>query len=246
MSEENNTKNLRIDYSKYQVDEVVDTIADAILFPLYIGKVVGVTLLVGLVLIGCLSSINTSHWLLAILFFLLMFIISFPSIVIISIIRLIKTIISDINNVLTISIETTKHVYEDSGLLREQNKSGVELKSSFMDVFRGVALYVIRPSLKRVLEKRLGKLSFIFTFIIDRLFKYIIIKKQPPLEVSVINDSTGSHIEVQPKTLDEKIIHGTNKVTSISGKIIKFPFYLALFIYGSINLFLYWILTAIF
>ncbi len=232
------SKNVRIDYSKYQVDDVVETIADAVMFPFYIGKVMGTVVIIALLLIIGLAYFYTIHWSLGLLFTLITFAISLPSIVLTSIIRLINTICEDINKVIEISIETTKHVYNDSELIKEQRQSGVPLKSSFTDVFRGVSLYVIRPSLQRVLSKRLGPLAFIFTFIIDRLFKYIVIKKQPVFEVVFEEDNQGGHIEVETKALDEKIISGSQKVTTISGKVIKFPFYVALAIYGIINLIL--------
>jgi len=239
-------KNVRIDYSKYEVDDVVETIADAIMFPFYIGKVMGAVVVIALLIITSLAYFYTIHWSLGILFTLITFVVSLPSIVLTSIIRLINTICEDINKVIEISIETTKHVYNDSGLIKEQRQSGLPLKSSFTDVFRGVSLYVIRPSLQRVLSKRLGPLSFIFTFIIDRLFKYIVIKKQPVFEVEFEQDEHGGHIEVETKSLDQKLISGSQKVTSVSGKVIKFPFYLGLTVYGVINLILVRILIWIF
>lgn len=42
----NNNTSLRVDYSKYQVDEVSETIADALFFPLYIVKVLGANLII--------------------------------------------------------------------------------------------------------------------------------------------------------------------------------------------------------
>ena len=240
------SKNVRIDYSKYQVDDVVETIADAIMFPFYIGKVFGTVVIIALALIIGVAYLNTIHWSLAILFTLLTFALSLPSIVLVSVIRLINTICDDINKVIEISIETTKHVYNDSGLIKEQRQSGVPLKSSFSDVFRGVSLYVIRPSLQRVLSKRLGPLAFIFTFIIDRLFKYVVIKKQPAFEVEFEQDEDRGHIEVETKSLDQKVLNGSKKVTTISGKVIKFPFYIALVIYGIVNLIFIQILLWIF
>lgn len=240
------SKNVRIDYSKYQVDDVVETIADAIMFPFYIGKVFGTIVIIALALIIGVAYLNTIHWSLAILFTLLTFALSLPSIVLVSVIRLINTICDDLNKVIEISIETTKHVYNDSGLIKEQRQSGVPLKSSFSDVFRGVSLYVIRPSLQRVLSKRLGPLAFIFTFIIDRLFKYVVIKKQPVFEVEFEQDEDGGHIEVETKSLDQKVLNGSKKVTTISGKVIKFPFYVALVIYGIVNLIFIQILLWIF
>lgn len=240
------SKNLRIDYSKYNIDEVVGTIADAIVFPFYIGKVALKVVLGGIFAIFILGFLSTNHWVLTLLFSLLTVIISSPSLVLISFIVLINTIVSDIHKVIQITIETTKHVYEDSGLLKEQRTSGLPLKSSFTDVFRGVSLYIVRPSLQRVLSKKLGKFAFPITFMIDKLFKYIIIKKQPQFEVEMIEDKTGDHIEVSQKSLDNKLIKGSEKATSISGNVIKFPFYLALFIYGSINFILIWILLYIF
>jgi len=240
------SKNGRIDYSKYQVDDVVETIADAIMFPFYIGKVMSTVVITAMVLLIGLAYFNTIHWSLGILFTLITFIVSLPSIILVSIIRLINTICEDINKVVSIAIETTKHVYNDSGLIKEQRQNGIPLKSSFSDVFRGVSLYIIRPSLQRVLSKRLGRLSFVFTFIIDRLFKYIVIKKQPVFNVNIEQDNSGGHIEIETPSLDQKMISGSQKVTTISGKVIKFPFYCGLAIYGILNLILIQIIIWIF
>lgn len=237
------TKNARIDYSKYQIEDILETIADVIMFPIYIGKVMSIVIIVTLFIISGLAYFYTIHWGFSILFILITFIVSLPSIILISIIRLINTISDDINKVIAISIETTKHVYKDSGLLKNQRQNGVSLKSSFTDVFRGVSLYIIRPGLKRVLSKKLGSFALIFTFIIDQLFKYIIIKKQPILELEIEHDK---YLDVETKSLDEKIIVASNKVTSVSKKVIKLPFYLALTIYGIVNILLIQILIWIF
>ena len=44
--------NLRIDYTKYQADELAGTISDALFFPLYVGEIVVRNLLIFLVAIG--------------------------------------------------------------------------------------------------------------------------------------------------------------------------------------------------
>ena len=65
------TKNNRIDYSKYEVDEVAETISDAIFFPLYIGKVLGLTVLIASVVLFVYAYFQNEYTLLVILLFLL-------------------------------------------------------------------------------------------------------------------------------------------------------------------------------
>ena len=107
-------KSNRIDYSKYEVDEVAETISDAIFFPLYIGKVLGLTVLIASVLLFIYAYFQNEYILLVILLFLLFFIVSLPSIILISAIRLINTIRDDLNKVITITTETAIHVYNDT------------------------------------------------------------------------------------------------------------------------------------
>ena len=227
-------KNLRIDYSKYEIDEVVETISDAIFFPLYIGKVLVVVVIFFVVLFLFMAFFSTNYFILGFLFFILSYAVSLPSIIIISAIRLINTIRDDINKVIDITVETTKHIYNDSNLLKEQRESGIPLKSSFADAFRGVSLYVIRPSLKKVLERRIKFFSIPFTFLIDKIFRYVVIKKQPVFEVS-INENDELEVAAPSKSLGSKIKSGSGKFNSITLGIVKLPLYVALIIYGTIN-----------
>jgi len=228
-------KNIRIDYSKYEIDEVVETISDAIFFPLYIGKVLVVVVVFFVVFFLFIAFISTNYFILGFLFFSLSYAVSLPSIIIISTIRLINTIRDDINKVIDITVETTKHIYNDSNLLMEQRETGIPLKNSFADSFRGVSLYVIRPSLKKVLERRIKFFSFPFTFLIDKIFRYIIIKKQPVFEVS-INDNDELEVTSPSNNLGSKIKSGSGKFTGITLGIVKFPLYVVLIVYGTINL----------
>lgn len=242
MSEE---RNIRIDYSKYEVDEVAETIADVILFPFYIGKVLLVVVLAFMVLIGLLAYEYTSHFMLGFLFFILSYVVSLPSIVLISGIRLIYTIREDINKVFEICIDTTKHIYNDSQLLKEQRESGLPLSATFRDVFRGVAIYVIRPSLKKVLAKRIKFLAGPFIFLIDQVFKLVVIRKQPEFNVA-IEENEEINVSVNGESLDEKIKSGGSKVTGVTMGVITIPIYIVLFIYGTINFLLVWLFTWIF
>lgn len=234
---------LRVDYSKYQVDEVVETISDAIFFPLYIGRVLVSVILVFLVFLVFTGYFSTTNPILFFLFFILSFIISAPSIILTSCIRLINTIKSDINKVYQISIDTTKYIYNDSKLLYEQRKEGIPLSSTFNDVFKGVAMYVIRPSLKKALEKKIKFMAFPFIFIIDQIFKLVIIRKKNDFEVTE-NESYTSNDKVIP--LDIKVKQNGSKITDITLGITTIPFYIVLVIYGLFNLFVVWLFSLIF
>ncbi len=245
MDERVATENARIDYSKYEVDEVVEKIADAIFFPLYIGRVVLGVVVVFSILLGIFCSYTTTYTIFALLLFVISFAISIPSLILVSAIRLVNTIRNDMNRIIEITVETTTHVYNDSKLLSQQRNKGVPLKSSFNDVFRGVSLYVIRPSLKRVLSRKIKFLAFPFTFLVDRIFNYVMIKKQPTFDVHV--DTEGKVVVDAPKkSIGGKIKKGGSKFTSISTGIIKAPIYLLLFVYGTINLILVLLLSWLF
>jgi len=238
-------KNIRIDYTKYEVDEVAETIADAILFPLYIGKVL-------LMVIGCFAAFliflaysYTNYFITGFLFFVLSYAISLPSIVLVSGIRLIYTIRDDINKVFEICVDTTKHIYNDSQLLREQRKSGLPISATFKDVFRGVAIYVIRPSLKKVLAKRIKFMAGPFIFLIDQVFKLVVIRKQPEFNVTEIDNEEIS-VETGTKSLDDKVKSGGSKMTNVTMGVITFPLYVVLAVYGSVNFLLVWLLSWIF
>ncbi len=237
-------KNIRIDYAKYEVEEIAEIIADAILFPIYIGRVLLTVVVAFFLLFILISQEVTNYFILGVIFFIFSYIISLPSILIISMIRLIDTIRNDLNKIIEICIDTTKYIYEDSSLLKEQHKNGVPISSTFKDVFRGVALYVIRPSLKKVLAKRLKYLAMPFIFIIDQLFKYIIIKKQPKF---IITQDESGIIKVDTKiSLDDKIKKGSNKTTLITMRFLTIPLYVVLSIYGFLNILFVWLFAWIF
>ena len=233
-------KNLRIDYSKYQVDEVTGTIADAMLFPLYVGKVFAKVVLLFMLVLGVFTFFYVEHAVLGILFFLLAFAVSVPSLALFSVIRLFTTIRDDIDKIFEITLDTAKYVYNDTKALREQHQNDVPLKSSFTDVFRGVALYVIRPSLKRVIAKRIRFFSPPFVWIIDTMFKVVVVKKQPEFMVEV-DDNEEVQVQVEGKSVQDKIENGQQKVTYYTFGVLKFPFRLALIIYGMLNSFLVWL-----
>ncbi len=111
----------------------------------YIGRVLIVVLLFFVVFIGFLAYLFTGNLVLGFFFFILSFIITLPAIVLISGIRLVNTIRDDINKMLKISVNTAKYIFNDSQMLVQQRQSGLPIS----DVFKGVAIYVIRSSLKK-------------------------------------------------------------------------------------------------
>ncbi len=236
------TKSNRIDYSKYEVDEVAETISDAIFFPLYIGKVLGLTVLVASVLLFVYAYFQNEYILLVILLFLLLFIVSLPSIILISGIRLINTIRDDLNKVITITTETAIHVYNDTRQLGAQRSEGAPVSTSFKDVFRGVGLFVIKPTLKKVLEKRIKFFALPFTFITDLIFSRLVKVKANEIEEMIEQED----LQEAPKLEEHKIMKGISKTTSITSSVLKTPFIVALVIYGLINILLIKVLTLIF
>lgn len=142
-----------------------------------------------------------------------------------------------------ITLETTKHVYEDSGLLKGQREANLPLKSTFSDVFKGVAMYVIRPSLKKVLEKRIKYFAWPLTFLIDLIFKKTVINGSPEIEVELDDED---HIVLKENTMLDKINKGSEKTTSVAFTVVKFPFRLALIIYGLVNYTIVYLLYMLF
>ncbi len=231
---------LRIDYSKYQVDELVETISDAIFFPLYIGKVVGkVVSLVSIALIA-IAYFYTGGILTSIFFFLLAFIVSLPTIALLSVLQLINTVKKDLEKIYDITIDTSKKAYQDTLLLKKQSQSGLTKSITFTDVFKGISLFVIRPSLKKVLDRKIGFLSWPFTIIIDFIFKITIARKSPDTEEIVISETNGIKTNIsQDQTIKP------NKAEQVTLGIIKFPIKVVLFIYVPINILIVWLLTML-
>lgn len=237
------TTNYRIDYSKYQVDEVSETIADAVFFPLYIGKVLGTNLIAFWVLLTLICCCFIDNTFLSVLYWLLAFIISIPSILLFSVIRLFSTINDDIDKVLKITLETSKHVYEDAGLIKQQREEQLPIKTTFSDVFKGVSIYVIAPSLKKVLKKRIKFFAWPFSFLIDLIFKKMVVKSSANMEVEL---DAENHIVLKENSALDKINKGGEKTTSVAFKVVKFPFRLALVVYGLLNFTILYLLYLLF
>ena len=235
-------KNNRIDYSKYEVDEVAETISDAIFFPLYIGKILGLTVLIASVILFVYAYFQNEYILLVILLFLLLFVVSLPTIILISAIRLINRIRDDLNKVILITTETAIHVYNDTRQLGTQRSEGVPVSATFKDVFRGVALFVIKPSLKKVLEKRIKFFALPFTFITDLVFSRLVKVKATEIEAVIAQEDIEEGAAIE----EHKIMKGISKTTSITSSVLKTPFVIALVLYGIINILLIKLLIWIF
>ncbi|GGG14832.1 hypothetical protein GCM10011344_14310 [Dokdonia pacifica] len=235
-------KNNRIDYSKYEVDEVAETISDAIFFPLYIGRILGLTVLIASVILFVYAYFQNEYILLVILLFLLLFVVSLPTIILISAIRLINRIRDDLNKVILITTETAIHVYNDTRQLGTQRSEGVSVSTSFKDVFRGVALFVIKPSLKKVLEKRIKFFALPFTFITDLVFSRLVKVKATEIEAVIAQEDIEEGAAIE----EHKIMKGISKTTSITSSVLKTPFVIALVLYGIINILLIKLLILIF
>ncbi|MCV6629130.1 MAG: hypothetical protein OIF50_04645 [Flavobacteriaceae bacterium] len=234
--------NIRINYSKYEVDELSETIADAIFFPLYIGKVLlQNSLLLAGILIVLACYVSQGIWG-ASLYYFLCYTVSIPSLLLFSVIRLFTTIRNDLNKVFDIAIDTTKFVYDDSKKLRQQRKAKVPLKQSFTDVFKGVSLFVIRPSLKRVLHKRLRIFAYPLSWIIDGIFRFVFLRKTPEFHVQTDNNDK---IEVYLDKMDHKISSKSNWISNATFGLLKFPFRLVLFFYACCNFFLIYVFTLL-
>lgn len=225
---------LRIDYSKYEVDELVETISDAIFFPLYIGKVAAVVVLVAFSILLLLMFQGTANWFTAFLFMVLGFAVTLPSVVLFTVIRLFSTIKADLKKVYAITIETAEHVYSDTNKLKEQRTQKIAAKHTFSDVFKGVALYVIRPTLKRVLKSRIKFFAPPFVWLVDIIFKKTVIKNPPKLE-ELAESELG--LDVIGKTdSQEQVKKGLGvKIVDAAFITLKFPFRLALVLYGIFN-----------
>lgn len=217
----------RIDYSKYEVEELAETISDAIFFPLYIGKVFGTVLLVFLIGLTAFTLWFIPNSFLSVVFWVFVFLVSLPSVVLFSVIRLFSTIQEDMESVYEITLQTAINAYKDSGILKQQRQDNAPIKTTFTDVFRGVALFVIKPVLCSVLQKRIKFFSYPFIVVINLIFKRLVVKStknKTDLEQLVAEDSDSSNNE--PKNY---------KLSQATFSVIKFPFRLALIIYGFVN-----------
>ncbi|OWW25045.1 hypothetical protein B4Q04_10880 [Zobellia sp. OII3] len=233
-------EDLRLDYSKYEVDELVETVSDAVFFPLYIAKVVGSVLLTVLVVLFVLTVYGTYHWFTGFLFFVIALVVTMPSVILFSVIRLFSTIKSDLEKVYAITLDTALHVYDDANKLKEQRTNNVALKYSFVDVFKGVALYVIRPTLKGVLSKRIKWFALPFTWLIDIIFKKIFLSKSA--QAALENEDMANE-EESGKETGERDTNGIGaKIVNATFITLKFPFRLALMLYGIVNSFIIWVL----
>ena len=167
---------------------------------------------------------------------------SLPTIILISAIRLINRIRDDLNKVILITTETAIHVYNDTRQLGTQRSEGVPVSATFKDVFRGVALFVIKPSLKKVLEKRIKFFALPFTFITDLVFSRLVKVKATEIEAVIAQEDIEEGAAIE----EHKIMKGISKTTSITSSVLKTPFVIALVLYGIINILLIKLLIWIF
>lgn len=97
--------------------------------------------------------------------------------------------------------------------------------------------------MKKILQKRIKFFAWPLTFLIDLIFKKTVIKSPPVIEVDLDSED---NIILKENTKLDKINKGGTKTTSVAFTVVKFPFRLALIIYGLVNFTLNYLLYLLF
>ncbi|MEL6537202.1 MAG: hypothetical protein AAFQ98_17405 [Bacteroidota bacterium] len=230
----------RIDYSRYNVEEGVSTIADALVIPLYVARSLIVPVLFPIALAVVIAILADMSVAASIFYVLLAWVSAIPLAVLTGLILLLRRIGQDVTTLFHVALDTTLLAYEDANKLKEQAKEDGR-KASLYQVFQGVTYFVILPTVHKVLGKKLPLMGWLLAHIIDRVFSSLLRIRQKDfeaIEADITEDDTPEEAMVKVNSRIDKLKKGTGKTIKVAMKVLSFPLFVAGVFIGSVTVLL--------
>ena len=243
------TQNLDLDFSRYAVDEAVATIADVMVLPLYVGRVMIIPILGFALAIGAVGLVFFDYYFQLLGYGLLAWVVSLPLAYLIGMLLLLRQIRQDVGTVFRVALDTAGKAYEDMLHLRKNNARGQAIKIGFYQVFKGVAYVVILPSVHKVLERKFKFFGVLVAGIFDRVFVGLMRtrkKDMDKIEDEVLEAETEDEALVRARQRLEKLQNSTQRVISTVMWVNAAPFIVLTLFVGLAVLVGEWLLFLLF
>ncbi len=221
-----------VDFSRYRNQELVDTVANAVTFPLFFARSVSRSVGAFLLAVCAVIIIVESNYFETFLAF-----VGFPLAlvngILLGLVLFVRRIRNDMVRVFEISGQLTLQVMNDIGAAR--NKLGGQGSSfpSLLEIFQGVNAIVVLPVVTGILHRRLPLVGGLAARIIERFFGLVDARLVAPIEArnegEVIAPAPASPAEVSEwlQSAARLIESGRGLLSGIIdtvAKIVAFPF----------------------
>lgn len=221
-----------VDFSRYRNQELIDTVANALTFPLYlarsISRPVGAFLLAVLLVILAVKS-NYYETFLALVGFPL----ALVNGVLLGLVLFVRRIRNDMTTVFEISAQTTLQVMTDIGVARSKLDDQGSSFPSLLEIFQGVNAIIVLPVVTRILDRRLPLLGGLAARITERFFGLVDARLVSAIEarnkgnVTVAAPASPAEVSEWLKSAERLIESGRGLISGIVSKvarIVGFPF----------------------
>lgn len=161
-----------VDFSRYRNQELTDTVANALTFPLYFVR--SLTRPVGLLLAATIIAIGLADSGLFKAF------LGFPGLLLaiangvsLGLVLFVHRIRNDMGQVFSLSAELSMQVFNDIGAAQARLKHGPESFPGLLEIFQGVNAIIILPAVIRVLDRKIPLLGGLAARITERFFSAV-------------------------------------------------------------------------
>jgi len=223
-----------VDFSNYRNQELTDTIANALTFPLYfarsVARPVGLFLLATIIAIAWVDSGFFKTFL------------GFPGLVLaivngvlLGLVIFVHRIRNDMEKVFAISAQISLQAVRDIGTAREKIKEGSTDFPSLLEIFQGVNAIVILPIIIKTLDRKIPLFGGLAARLTERFFGVIDARLVAAIRANS-DEGQQQTAPVSPQDLAdwlqtaERIVGYAksilSQVISKVGKVVAFPFLL--------------------
>lgn len=224
-----------VDFSRYRNQELIDTVANAVTFPIYfarsISRPVALFIFVAFIAIVIADSGLFKTFL------------GFPGLILaiingilLGLVLFVRRIRNDMDKVFTISADLSLQVVRDIGTARANLKSGSMQIPSLLEIFQGVNAIIVLPTVMRVLDRKVPLLGGLAASVTRRFFG--VVDARLASAIRARGDQQASAAPVSPEELsawldsaDRLVETGKSQLSAIIDKVatlVAFPF-LAIF-----------------
>ena len=221
-----------VDFSRYRNQELVDTVANAVTFPLFFARSVSRSVGAFLLTICAIIIIVESNYFETFLAF-----VGFPLAlvngVLLGLVLFVRRIRNDMVRVFEISGQLTLQVMSDIGAARNRLSGQGNSFPGLLEIFQGVNAIVVLPVVTGILKRRLPFFGGLAARIVERFFSLVDSRLVSAInarnEAGIVAPAPASPAEVSEwlKSAARLIESGRGLLTGIIdrvAKIVAFPF----------------------
>jgi hypothetical protein len=221
-----------VDFSRYRNEELMDTVANAVTFPLFFARSISRT--AGLFLCGIVVAmfVVDNGYFRAFL--------AFPGMplaivngVLLGLVLFVRRIRNDMDRVFAISADLSVQVMQDIGTARRRLGAGGAGFPSLLEIFQGVNAVILLPAVIRTLERRVPLLGGLAAKITERFFALVDTRLAAAIEArglaaeSAPPPETPEQVAAWLQSAQRLVETGRgllSQVIDTVGKVVAFPF----------------------